>query len=119
MEKVNLADKFALFDEYWSPKIVAELNGQHVKLAKISGEFDWHHHDNEDELFLVIRGRMSIELPDRSVELEEGEFFIIPRGVKHRPTADKECHILVFEPVGTLNTGNVRTERTVSDPERL
>lgn len=119
MEKVNLADKFALFDEYWSPKIVGELNGQHVKLVKFRGEFDWHHHDNEDELFLVIRGRMSIELGDRSVGLGEGEFFIVPRGVKHRPTADKECHVLVFEPVGTLNTGNVRTERTVSDPERL
>ena len=119
MEKVNLADKFALFDEYWSPKIVGELNGQHVKLAKIRGGFDWHHHDNEDELFMVIRGRMSIELRDCSVELGEGEFFIVPRGVKHRPTADTECHVLVFEPVGTLNTGNVRTERTVSDPERL
>ena len=119
MNKVNLAEKFALFDEYWSPKIVGELNGQHVKLAKIKGEFDWHHHESTDELFLVIRGRMSLELRGRSIELTEGEFFIVPRGVEHRPTAEEECHVLVFAPAGMLNTGNVRTERTVDAPERL
>ena len=119
MEKVTLKDKFALFDEFWSPKIVGELNGQHVKLAKAKGEFDWHRHDSEDEMFLVIHGRMNIELRDRSIELAAGEFLIVPRGIEHRPTADEECHVLVFEPVGTLNTGNVRTEKTVDAPERL
>jgi mannose-6-phosphate isomerase-like protein (cupin superfamily) len=119
MEKVNLKDKFALFDEYWSPKIVGELNGQHVKIVKVKGEFDWHRHEAEDEMFLVINGRMSIELRDRSIELSPGEFLIVPRGVEHRPTADEECHVLVFEPAGTLNTGNVRTEKTVDTPERL
>ena len=112
MDKVNLAQKLASFAEHWQPRIVGELNGQHVKLAKLQGEFVWHHHENEDELFLVVKGAMTIELRDRDVHLAEGEFFIVPRGVEHRPVAKEEAHILLFEPAGTLNTGNVRNERT-------
>jgi len=112
MDKVNLAQKLASFAEHWQPRIVGELNGQHVKLAKLQGEFVWHHHENEDELFLVVKGAMTIELRDRDVHLAEGELFIVPRGVEHRPVAKEEAHILLFEPAGTLNTGNVRNERT-------
>jgi mannose-6-phosphate isomerase-like protein (cupin superfamily) len=115
MEKVNLAEKFDLFDEYWSPKIVGELNGQHVKLAKLKGEFVWHHHEAEDELFLVIRGQLVIKLRGQDVVLEEGEFFVVPRGVEHKPVAQEEVHVLLFEPKSTLNTGNVRNERTVEN----
>ena len=113
MEKVNLAEKFGLFEEYWSPKIVGELNGQHVKLAKLKGEFIWHHHEAEDELFLVVKGQLVLELREQDVVLEEGEFFIVPRGVEHKPVAEEEVHVLLFEPKSTLNTGNVRNERTV------
>jgi mannose-6-phosphate isomerase-like protein (cupin superfamily) len=113
MEKVNLAEKFGLFEEYWSPKIVGELNGQHVKLAKLKGEFIWHHHETEDELFLVVKGQLVLELREQDVVLEEGEFFIVPRGVEHKPVAEEEVHVLLFEPKSTLNTGNVRNERTV------
>ncbi|NIM49049.1 MAG: cupin domain-containing protein [Gemmatimonadales bacterium] len=119
MNKINLTDKLSLFDDYWHPRIVGELNGQQVKLAKLKGEFEWHHHDEEDELFLVLRGRMTIELRDREVVLEPGECFIVPRGVEHKPVADEETHILLFEPASTLNTGNVRSERTVEDLERI
>lgn len=119
MEKVNLAQKLTTFDERWSPKIVGDLNGQHVKLAKLAGEFIWHHHEHEDELFLVLAGRLVIELRDRQIELEPGEFLIVPRGVEHRPRADGEAHVLLFEPKSTLNTGNVRDERTVEEPERI
>jgi len=112
MQKVNLSEKFGLFDETWSPRIVAELNGQHVKLAKVKGEFEWHHHKTEDELFLVVKGSFVIRLRDRDVELNEGEFFVVPRGVEHQPVAAEEAHILLFEPISTLNTGTVRTERT-------
>ena len=119
MDKVTLASKFAAFSEHWSPKIVGELNGQHVKLVKFVGEFVWHHHDDEDELFLVHRGRFRMELRDRSIELEAGDFLIVPRGVEHRPVADEEVEVLLFEPAGTLNTGNVRSERTVAEPTRL
>src|SRR6187549_3790026 len=119
MEKVNLADKLARFSEHWSPKIVGELNGQHVKLAKLKGEFVWHHHDDEDELFLVIRGRLRMELRSGDITIEEGEFLVVPRGVEHRPVADEEVHVLLFEPASTLNTGNVSNERTVADLERL
>ncbi len=119
MNKINLTDKLSLFDDYWHPRIVGELNGQQVKLAKVKGEFEWHHHDEEDELFLVLRGRMTIELRDREVVLEPGECFIVPRGVEHKPVADEETHILLFEPASTLNTGNVRSERTVEDLERI
>jgi mannose-6-phosphate isomerase-like protein (cupin superfamily) len=117
MEKVNLDQKFALFNEQWKPKIVGELNGQHVKLGKIEGSFVWHQHENEDELFLVVKGKMHLEFRDSSVAVDEGEFIIVPRGVQHRPVADKECHILIFEPVSTLNTGNVNDKFTVTEPE--
>jgi mannose-6-phosphate isomerase-like protein (cupin superfamily) len=119
MEKVNLAQKFSLFDEYWSPKIVGELNGQVVKIAKLKGEFLWHHHEAEDEFFMVIKGRMVIKLPDQDVSLEGGEFFIVPRGVEHKPVAEEEAHVLMFEPESTLNTGNVQSERTVEKPETI
>ena len=119
MEKVNLAEKFGLFEEYWSPKIVGELNGQQVKLVKVLGEFDWHHHESEDELFLVVKGDMRIELRDQALHLGEGEFLVVPRGVEHRPVAEREAHVLLFEPASALNTGNVRTEKTVQRPERI
>jgi len=118
MEKVRLVSKFASFSEHWSPKIVGELNGQHVKVVKFVGEFVWHHHDHEDEMFLVHRGRFRMELRDRAIELEAGDFLIVPRGVEHRPVADEEVEVVLFEPAGTLNTGNVESERTVrSRPE--
>jgi mannose-6-phosphate isomerase-like protein (cupin superfamily) len=119
MEKVNLDAKLALFGEHWKPKIVGELNSQMVKLVKFQGPFVWHHHDHEDELFLVVKGRFRMEFRDRSVWLEEGEFLIVPRGVEHRPVADEEAHVLLFEPASTLNTGNVRNERTVPHLERI
>ena len=119
MEKVNLAGKFSAFSEHWSPKIVGELNGQQVKLAKLLGEFDWHHHDAEDELFLVVHGRLTIRLRERDVVLEEGEFLIVPAGVEHQPVAEQEAHILLFEPASTVNTGNLNNERTVTTLERL
>jgi mannose-6-phosphate isomerase-like protein (cupin superfamily) len=119
MEKVTLASKFASFSEHWSPRIVGELNGQHVKIVKFAGEFVWHHHDDEDEMFLVHRGRFRMELRDREIELEAGDFLIVPRGVEHRPVADQEVEVILFEPAGTLNTGNVRSERTVTEPARI
>jgi mannose-6-phosphate isomerase-like protein (cupin superfamily) len=119
MEKVNLTEKFDLFDEYWSPKIVGELNGQYVKLAKLKGEFVWHHHEAEDELFLVVKGRLIVKLREKDVILEEGEFFIVPRGIEHKPVAEEEVHALLFEPASTLHTGNVRTERTVDKLETI
>ena len=117
--KVNIREKLALFHDHWSPRVVGELNGQHVKLVKFQGEFVWHKHDNEDELFLVIKGRFRMEFRDRYVWLEEGEFLIVPRGVEHRPVAEEEVHVLLFEPAGTLNTGDVEDERTVQEPERI
>lgn len=119
MEVVNLEEKFGLFAEHWSPRVVGELNGQEVKIARIQGEFVWHRHDDADELFLVVRGRMTIRLRSGDVRLEEGELFIVPRGVEHRPVAEEEAWILMFEPKGTLNTGNVVGERTVERPERI
>jgi len=119
MEKVNLAQKFSLFNEYWSPKIVGELNDSYVKLVKVKGEFVWHHHDAEDELFLLVKGRLIIKLRDRDVNLEEGEFIIIPRGVEHKPVADEEAQIVLLEPKSTFNTGNVRNERTVARLQRI
>jgi len=119
MMKVNLQDKLAGFTDQWSPKIVGELNGQHVKLVKFQGPFVWHHHDDEDELFLVVKGRFRMEFRDRHVWLEEGEFLIVPRGVEHRPVAEEEAHVLLFEPASTLNTGNVRNERTLEELDRL
>ena len=119
MNKVNLAEKLALFSDHFSPKLVGELNGQHVKLVKAKGAFEWHHHANEDELFLVLRGRLAIHFRDRVVELEPGEFCIVPRGVEHKPVADEEVSLLLFEPASTLNTGNVRSERTVEVLDRI
>jgi len=114
MEKVNLLRKFTLFNDLWSPKIVGELNGQYVKLAKLKGEFVWHRHEAEDELFMVIEGTLIIQLRDRDdIVVEQGEFVIIPRGVEHKPVAAEEAHVLLFEPQSTLNTGTVKTERTV------
>ncbi len=118
-KKVNLTQKLSLFDEHWSPKIVAELNGQHVKLVKLLGEFSWHHHhDEEDELFFVIEGRLGMEFRNRDVLLEEGELIVVPRGVEHRPVAEEEVHVMLFEPASTLNTGNVRNELT-TEAERI
>ncbi len=117
MKKVNLADKFALFSEHWSPKVVGELNGQEVKLAKLQGEFIWHRHDEADELFLVYKGSIKIELRDETVTLAEGEFFIVPRGIEHKPVADNEAEVLLFEPKSTLNTGQHKSERTIVNPE--
>ena len=119
MEQVNLADKFRRFSDLWSPKIVGELNDCYVKLVKLKGEFVWHHHEVEDELFLVIRGRLLLRLRDRDVWLEEGEFAIVPRGVEHLPIAPDEAHVLLLEPKSTLNTGNIRNERTVRDLDRI
>ena len=119
MTKVNLAEKFALFADHWSPKVVGELNGQQVKLVKFVGEFVWHKHDAEDELFLVVSGSFRMEFRDRTVSLTAGEFLIVPRGMEHRPVADDEVQVLLFEPATTLNTGDTRGERTVEHPERL
>jgi mannose-6-phosphate isomerase-like protein (cupin superfamily) len=119
MDKVNLTEKLASFADHWKPKIVGELNGQQVKLVKFRGPFVWHHHDHEDELFLVVKGRFRMEFRDRNVLLEEGELLVVPRGIEHRPVADEEAHVLLFEPASTLNTGNVRNERTVDQLERI
>ena len=123
MQKVSLVEKLSLFPEQWSPHIVGELNGQRVKLVKIQGEFVWHHHDNEDELFLVVKGKLRMDFRENGreqfSEIGEGEFIIVPRGVEHRPFANAETHILLFEPATTLNTGNVRSERTVDEPARI
>jgi mannose-6-phosphate isomerase-like protein (cupin superfamily) len=115
VEVINLREKFASFTDQWSPRIAAELNGQQVKLARIQGEFVWHHHEHEDELFLVVEGRLRMEFRDRAVELGPGEMIVVPRGVEHRPVAEVETQILLFEPAGTLNTGNVENERTKRD----
>jgi len=116
---VNLKDKLAQIDEQWTPRIAGELNGQQVKLVKLAGDFVWHRHEDEDELFLVLRGRMGIEFRDGTVEIEEGEFTIVPRGIEHKPFAEEECHVLLLEPAGTLNTGDQRDARTVENPKRI
>lgn len=117
-KKVNVAEKLSLFHERWTPKIVAELNGQHVKLVKLLGEFSWHRHYEEDELFFVFEGRFRMEFRDRDVWLEEGEMVLVPRGIEHRPVAEEEAHVMLFEPASTLNTGNVRNELT-TEAERI
>jgi mannose-6-phosphate isomerase-like protein (cupin superfamily) len=119
MNRVDLNEKFSLLDEYWKPKIAGELNGQYVKLAKLKGEFVWHQHENEDELFMVVKGRLKIKLRDKDIDLNEGQFFIIPRGVEHLPVAEEECHVLLFEPKTVLNTGNVTNEKTVEELETI
>jgi mannose-6-phosphate isomerase-like protein (cupin superfamily) len=118
-EKVNIQQKLHVFSEHWSPKIVGELNGQHVKLAKLKGEFVMHHHNHEDELFYVIDGELFIELEDKTVHLKTGEFVIIPRGVPHKPYAPEEVHVMLFEPASTINTGNISNSMTVSDLDKL
>ena len=115
LQKVNNAEKFTRFNEQWSPRIVGELNDSYIKLAKIEGEFVWHHHENEDELFLVVKGSFTMKLRDGDVQLNEGEFIIVPRGVEHKPVARQECWIMLLEPKGTVNTGNVQEERTQVD----
>jgi mannose-6-phosphate isomerase-like protein (cupin superfamily) len=112
MDVINIAERLASFDERWQPRIIAELNGQHVKVVKLEGSFVWHHHEDEDELFLVVKGELTIEFRDRNVVLREGELCVVPRGVEHRPVASGEVHVLLFEPASTLNTGNVENERT-------
>ena len=119
MDKVNLAEKFSLFADHWRPKIVGELNDSYVKVVKLKGEFVWHHHEKEDELFLVVKGKLLIRLRDRDLWLQEGEFVIIPKGVEHLPVAEEEAHILLLEPKTTLNTGNVRSERTLANLQRI
>jgi len=119
MEVVNLAAKLQRIDRAWQPKVVAELNGQQVKLVKLEGEFVWHHHEQEDELFLVLAGRLRMEFRDRVEELGPGELIVVERGVEHRPVALGAVEVLLFEPATTLNTGNLRNERTVERPERI
>lgn len=115
MEKVNLNQKFSLFSEHWSPKIVGELNGQHVKLAKLKGEFVWHKHEQEDELFFVVRGSFKMEYRDRTIEVKENEFLIVPKGVEHKPVAEEEVWVMLFEPASTLNTGDTESDLTKTD----
>jgi len=119
MNKINLAEKFATISDHWNPRIAGELNGQHVKLVKFQGPFTWHHHDHEDEMFLVIKGSFIMEFRDKHVTLNEGEFIIVPKGVEHRPNAPEEVQVLLFEPDTTLNTGNVENEFTKKDLQTL
>jgi mannose-6-phosphate isomerase-like protein (cupin superfamily) len=119
MEKVNIKEKLGLFVDYWNPRIIGELNGQHVKAVKLSGEFVWHHHDHEDELFLVIKGKLRMEFRDKAVEVNEGEFIIVPRSTEHRPVAEEEVHLLLFEPATTVNTGNIEDKKTRTNLERI
>jgi mannose-6-phosphate isomerase-like protein (cupin superfamily) len=118
-EKIDLAQKLSLFAEHWSPKIIGEVNDCAVKLVKLQGEFVWHQHEKEDELFLVLKGQLRIQFCDGDVELSEGEMIVVPRGVEHRPTAAKEVSVLLFEPKSTLNTGDAVDDRTVHDLERI
>lgn len=117
MDKINLAEKFSLFSKHWDPKIVGSLNGQHVKLVKFKGPFVWHHHETEDELFLVVRGHFTMHFRDHSVEVAEGELIIVPHGVDHRPEALEEVHVLLFEPASTINTGSAPGAMTVEAPD--
>ncbi|HSS99001.1 MAG TPA: cupin domain-containing protein [Terriglobales bacterium] len=117
--KINLSEKFSLFSDYWSPRVAGELNDSYVKLVKFQGDFIWHHHENEDELFLVVKGRMLMRFRERDVWVEEGEFIIVPRGVEHMPVAKEEAQVVLLEPKTTLNTGNVQNEKTVSELERI
>ena len=120
IQKVNIEEKFGLFSDYWSPRIAGDLNDSHIKLVKVKGEFTWHHHETEDELFLVVKGRLVIQLRDRDIVLDEGEFAVIPKGVEHRPVAEQEAHILLLEPKSlTRNTGNVENELTAARQERI
>lgn len=119
MEKVNLAEKFSMFSDHYNPRIIGELNNQHVKAVKLKGPFVWHKHEEEDELFLVVKGVLTMELRDKTIHINEGEFLIVPRGVEHRPVADEEVQVLLFEPATTLNTGDVKHELTRSNLEKI
>lgn len=119
MDKVNVREKLGLFSDHWNPRVVAELNGQHVKLVKFQGEFVWHDHADEDEMFLVIRGQFRMEFRDRSVSLSEGEFLVVPRGVEHRPVADEEVEVMLFEPAKIKHTGEVESDLTVREFQRI
>ena len=122
-QRISLSQKLDLFEETWTPKVVGELNGQHVKLAKLEGPFEWHHHEHEDELFLVLEGRLLMEMRDsrgeRTEVLDPGDMLIVPKGMEHRPVADPTASIMMFEPAGTVNTGNVESDRTVPEPEHI
>jgi mannose-6-phosphate isomerase-like protein (cupin superfamily) len=117
MDKISLLQKFGMFNDHWNPRVVGELNGQQVKLTKFQGEFVWHQHENEDELFMVIKGGFTMEFRDGNVEVNEGEILIVPKGVEHRPVAEKEVWIMLFEPASTRNTGNIVNEKTKTDLE--
>jgi mannose-6-phosphate isomerase-like protein (cupin superfamily) len=117
MQKITLAEKLSLFSDHWHPRVIAALNGQEVKLVKLLGEFVWHHHEHEDELFLVVAGAFTLEFRDHAVELKAGEMLVVPRGVEHRPVAREEASVLLFEPAATVNTGNAGGDRTVAKPE--
>lgn len=119
MDKININEKLALFSDYWNPRIVGELNGQHVKLVKFQGEFVWHKHDHEDEMFLVLKGSFQMEYRDKTVEIQENEFIIVPKGVEHRPVAKNEVCVMLFEPATTLNTGNAESNLTKPNLERI
>ncbi len=120
MQKVNLSEKLALINEHWSPKVVAELNGQEVKVVKFQGEFPWHHHETEDEMFMALKGSFRLEFREKTVEINEGEFIVVPQGVEHRPVADEEVEVMLFEPANTRNTGNVEDEKfTARNVEKI
>jgi mannose-6-phosphate isomerase-like protein (cupin superfamily) len=119
MERININEKFELFQDHWNPKIIADLNGQQVKLAKLKGEFVWHQHEHEDELFFVVKGNLKMQFRDRTVEIGENEMVVVPRGIEHRPVADEEVWIMLFEPASTLNTGNVTSNITKPNLERI
>jgi mannose-6-phosphate isomerase-like protein (cupin superfamily) len=119
IDKVSINEKLSTFNEYWNPHIIGDLNGQYIKVVKFKGEFTWHHHKNEDEMFMVIKGEFEMEMRDKKVKVQEGEFIIIPKGIEHKPFAEKETHVLLFEPVTTLNTGNVKNEFTKENITRI
>lgn len=119
MEKINLDEKFHLINDHWNPRVAGELNGQQVKLVKFKGEFIWHKHDHEDELFLVVQGEFDMELRDKTITIHENEFIIIPRGIEHRPVAKEEVSVMLFEPASTLNTGDQRNERTKDKLDKI
>ena len=119
MDKINISEKLAQFSDYYHPRIIGELNGQHVKAVKLKGDFIWHKHDHEDEMFLVVKGKLKLEFREKTVEVSPGEFIIVPRGIEHRPTSDEEVHLLLFEPASTLNTGDVVNDRTREVLEKI
>lgn len=119
MQVIDIQQKLDSFDDHWSPRVIAALNGQHVKVVKLLGEFDWHFHKDEDELFMVVEGELTLHFRDRTIELTPGQMCVIPRGIEHKPVASEECQVLLFEPAGTINTGNLVNQQTVSSPESI